>query len=426
MDLSAALAVTIIAILFSAFFSGAEIAFVQSNKVKIEIDATKKGLINRVIHGFARNVDMFISTLLVGNNIALVIYGIGVSVLINPILRGWFGDNDALVLVVNTLVSTAVILITGEFLPKTVFRINPNFTMRIIAIPLYVIYLLLYPLSLFTSWLSRGLMAIFGIKGGKNNTGMLTIDQIDDYIQQSIDEAPTDESVENEVKIFRNAIDFKDTQVGECMRPRNEITAVDIDTTDREELINTFVRTGLSKIVVYHGDIDNVLGYIHVSEIFTPSNDWKKCLKPVIFTPETMLANKLMRRLLAEKRSMAIIIDEFGGTAGLVTLEDLVEEIFGEFEDEHDQQRLTIRPLSDGDYEVSGREEIEHLNEELKLNLKESDTYHTLAGYILDNLEALPNKGDTFVIGDVKFTILAMTDTRIEWIHIHKNNVDGK
>jgi CBS domain containing-hemolysin-like protein len=419
MDLTTAIAITLIAIFFSAFFSGAEIAFVQSNKVRIEIDATKKGAINHVIHRFSRNADMFISTLLVGNNIALVIYGIGVSILINPLLNTLFDGNQVLVLITNTIASTAVILITGEFLPKTVFRINPNFTMRIIALPLYLIYMLLYPLSLFTAWLSRGIMRLFGIKNTDTAGNLLTMEQLDDYIQQSIDEAPENNEVENEVKIFRNAIDFKDTQVGECMRPRNEIIAVNIDNTDRQQLINTFMQTGLSKIVVYREDIDNVLGYIHVSELFTKDIDWKNCLKPVIFTPESMLANTLMRRLLAEKRSMAIIIDEFGGTAGLVTLEDLVEEIFGEIEDEHDRQRLTVRQHANGDLEISGRAEIEHLNEQYKLDLKESDTYHTLAGYILDNLEALPAKGDTFTIEGYTFTILTMTDTRIEWVLMH-------
>ncbi len=422
MTLTAAIVITFIAIIFSGLFSGAEIAFVQSNKVKIEIDATRKGLVNHLIHGFSRHADMFIPTLLVGNNIALVIYGISVSVILNPTLETWFHNNDALVLISNTLLSTLVILLTGEFFPKTIFRINPNFMMRLLAIPLYLIYLILYPISLFTSWLSKGLMKIVGIKEPKEDTGRLTMQQIDDYIQQTIDDKNNNGPLENEVKIFQNAIDFKNTQVADCMIPRNEITAVNILSTTKSQLTQTFIRTGLSKIVVYRKNINDVVGYIHISELFHKGTDWKTRIKPVIFTPETMLANKMMQRMLTEKRSMAIVIDEFGGTSGLLTLEDLVEEIFGEIEDEHDQKRLTFRRLSDGKYEISGRAEIEILNEELGLNIPDSDQYHTLAGYLLQNLEAFPAKGDTFILDDLTFKIIDMTDTRIQIVLVSKNN----
>lgn len=418
MDPFVALTVTAIAIVFSALFSGAEIAFVQSNKVRIEIDAARRSLSSRLIQGFTRNSDMFISTLLVGNNIALVIYGIAISAIINPMLERWFNGNDALVLVSNTVVSTFLILMAGEFFPKATFRINPNFTMRLLALPLYLIYLVLYPLSAFTSWVSRMLMKIAGIKEDPAHTGTLTMEQLDDYIQQSLDENKDDSAIENEVKIFRNALDFKDTQIDECMIPRNEIVAVNIADATRADLLQLFVQTGLSKIVVYKDNIDNVVGYIHVSELFNAEADWHQGIKPVVYTPETMLANKMMRRLLAEHRSMAIVIDEFGGTAGLVTLEDLVEEIFGEIEDEHDRHRITIRPLAPGRYEVSGRAEIEQVNEQLDIHLAESDQYNTLAGYLLHNLEALPAEGDSFTIDGLHFTILRMTTTRIDVIEI--------
>ena len=307
-----ALLLTIIAIVLSGLFSGTEIAFVQSSKVKIGIDASKGGFISRIIAGFNSHQEMFISTLLVGNNIVLVIYGIALSILINPWLETWL-HSEALVLVSNTLISTTIILITGEFMPKTVFRINPNMMLKIFALPIYIIYIVLYPVSLFTSALSKILMRIFGIKTSVQDNSKLTIDQIDNYIQQNIEEQPNAVEVENEVKIFRNAIDFKDTHIHDCMIPRNEIVAVNIDTTDSRQLLDTFIETGLSKIVVYKGDIDDVQGYIHVSELFNPDSDWKQCLKPVVFTPETMLANKMMRRLMAEKKSLAIVVDEFGG-----------------------------------------------------------------------------------------------------------------
>lgn len=417
MNLVTAIVITIVAIIFSGLFSGSEIAFVQSNKVRMEIDATKGGMINRIIHGFTRHEDMFISTLLVGNNVVLVIYGITISVILNPWLESIF-HNEALVLISNTLISTLIILVTGEFFPKSVFRINPNFMMRMLALPLFLIYLILYPVSLFTSWISTGLMKLFGISNDNNASPLLTIDQLDDYIQKTIEEQPDRDAVENEVKIFRNAIDFKDTQIKECMIPRNEITAVNIGSTTREELMQKFIATGLSKIVVFNEDIDDVLGYIHISELFKPNADWKKNLKPVIFTPETMLANTMMRRLLTEKRSMAIVVDEFGGTAGLVTLEDLVEEIFGEIEDEHDRSRIVTRRLPDGSFEFSGRTEIEHINEEFNLHLEESDEYHTLAGYLLEHLGALPAEGDRFEFDSMQFTIEKMSDTRIELIKV--------
>ncbi|MDE6534338.1 MAG: hemolysin family protein [Muribaculaceae bacterium] len=419
MSLATAIIVTVIVLLLSGLFSGTEIAFVQSSKVRMEIDAARGGIIDRIIRRFSHHEDMFISTLLVGNNVVLVIYGITFSMIINPILQSWF-DSEAMVLVINTFLSTGVVLLVGEFIPKTTFRINPNFMMRLMALPLYLIYLALYPVTLLVSGISRGLMRLFGIKNDSEGGETLTIEELDDYLQRQIDERDEDSEVENEVKIFRNAIDFKDTQIGECMIPRNEIVAVGIDSVTREELIRKFIATGLSKIVVFKEDIDDVLGYIHVSELFNVGADWKRRLKPVIFTPETMLANKMMRRMMAEKRSMVIVVDEFGGTAGLVTLEDLVEEIFGEIEDEHDRKKLLAVEVSPGVYEFSGRAEIEAINEEFGLDLKESDTYHTLGGFILDYLGALPSQDDSFDVGDLHFTILRMATTRIELVKVTK------
>lgn len=421
LPLSLAIVITVIAVIFSALFSGSEIAFVQSSKVRREIDAARGGLVNRILQMFSRHEDMFISTLLVGNNVVLVIYGIAFSAIINPVLEHWFGpDGEALVLICNTLLSTGIILIAGEFLPKTTFRINPNFMMRLLAFPLYLIYLIFYPVSLFVSAISKGMMRMVGIHSDNTDRQSLTIDELDDYIQQSIEENTGHQVVENEVKIFRKAIDFKDTQISECMTPRNEMICVPLGGTTREDLIKRFIDTGLSKLVVYKDDVDDVVGYIHVSELFNADADWRDKLKPVIFTPETMLANKMMRRLMSEKRSMAIVVDEFGGTAGLVTLEDLVEEIFGEIEDEHDRKRIVARSLGVNSYVFSGRAEISAINEEFGLGIKESEDYHTIAGYILDNLEALPAQGDAFEIGDLRFTVKKMSTTRIELVKVEK------
>lgn len=421
MTFTAAVIITIVAIIFSGLFSGSEIAFVQSSRVRMEIDATKGGLVNRIIKVFSDHEDRFISTLLVGNNVVLVIYGITFSFLVNPLLE-MAGLGDVFVLVANTVLSTGIILLLGEYMPKATFRINPNFMMRLLAIPLWLIYFILYPVSLFVSWISRIGMRLLGVSEDKTESASLTMDQLDDYIEESIQQTADKDAVNNEVKIFRNAIDFKDTVISECMRPRNEIVAMPLETTTREELLRKFIATGLSKIVVFKGDIDDVAGYIHVSELFDPEKDWREGVRPVIFTPETMLANKMMRRMLAEKRSLAIVIDEFGGTAGLCTLEDLVEEIFGEIEDEHDRQRSMARKLSDGVFEFSGRAEIEYLNEEFGLDLRESDDYHTLAGYLLAYTEKLPDQGDVIEIEGKRFTIVKMSATKIEWVRIESEN----
>ena len=418
MEITTALIITILAVIFSALFSGSEIAYVQSDKVKMEIDATDGGLVNRLIKRFSRHEDMFISTLLVGNNVVLVIYGITFSILVNPLLEKWLDHNDGLVLLCNTIISTLIILLTGEFLPKTAFRINPNFAMKIVALPLYLIYIVLYPVTLFISALSHGLMKVFHIPTAAAGNTLLTIDQLDDYIEQSLDSQDEKKVVENEVKIFRNAIDFKDTTMGECMIPRNEIVAVGIDKITRQELIKKFIATGLSKIVVYKEDIDDIVGYIHVSELFNTDADWTKCLKPVIFTPETMLANKMMRSMLSEKRSLVIVVDEFGGTAGLATLEDLVEEIFGEIEDEHDKKRIVMREVGEGRYEFSGRAEIDEINERFGLGIKESDDYETIAGFLLKHLETMPTAGEEYEIGDLRIKVLKMTASKIVLLEV--------
>ena len=420
MDITLAIIIAVAAVILSGLFSGSEIAYVQSSKVRMEIDAARGGLVDRIIGRFSRHEDMFISTLLVGNNVVLVIYGIAFSAIFNKYFASWFGEREALMLISNTVLSTGIILIGGEFMPKSTFRINPNFMIRLVALPLYLIYLCLYPISWFVSALSSGLMRLFGLGTAKDGAARLTMEELDDYIQQSITESGDKKAVENEVKIFRRAIDFKDTPISKCMTPRNEITAVPIEGTTREQLLKVFIATGLSKVVVYKEDIDDVEGYIHVSELFNTSTDWRGRIKPVIFTPESMLANKMMSRMLTEKRSLVIVIDEFGGTAGLVTLEDLVEEIFGEIEDEHDKKRVMGRELPDGSFEFPGRIEITTLNEDFGFDIKESEEYHTLAGYIIENLQALPRQGDSFELNGLRFIILRMSTTRIEEVRIVK------
>ncbi len=414
------LIIALVSLTFSALFSGVEIAYISSNRVKVEIDVKRGGFIGRIINLYYKYQDLFISTILVGNNIMLVIYGMGAAELLDPWLKGIY-DNEVFILLMQTLISTAIILITGEFFPKTIFRINPNSSLRYFALPIFFFWVILYPISIFTAWLSKTLMRMCGIKNENHSMGMLTVGELNQYIQTSIDEQAAKDEVENEVKIFHNAIDFSSTHLRDCMTPRNEVVAINIDTTTRDELSALFTSSGRSKIVVYRDDIDNVLGYIHVSELFDPKSNWKEAIKPVIFAPETLLANKMMRRLLAEKRSMAVVVDEFGGTAGLVSLEDLVEEIFGDIQDEHDNRRLTAREVQPGVYEISGRCEIADLNETFNLDLPESDEYQTLAGFILNNLGEIPSQGDTFDIKGMTFSIIKKSATRLELIRITVN-----
>lgn len=405
--------------MLSGLFSGMEIAYITADRVRTELDVKRGGVLNRIIDRFYSDRDLFISTLLVGNNIVLVIYGMGAAALLTAPLRLWV-HNEAAILLLQTLISTAVILLTGEFFPKSVFRINPNASIRFFALPVYLFYIILYPISWFTTKLSQWLMKLAGVKIDDTRRGLLSVGDLNQYIERTIDEdaAVPGAEVEHEVKIFHNALDFSTTHLRDCMIPRNEIVAVDINDTSREELSALFTSSGRSKIIVYGEDIDNVLGYIHVSELFDPAVDWKERLKPVVFAPETLLANKMMRRLLGEKRSVAIVVDEFGGTAGMVTLEDLVEEIFGDIRDEHDDAGAQAREVAPGVYEVDGRCEVETLCDMYSLDIPEDDEYQTLAGYILFSTGRIPAVGDTFVIGNLQFTILRRSATRLELIKV--------
>ena len=415
---STPLIIALIALLCSAFFSGIEIAFVSSNKVRAEIEMARGGFINRILNIFYRNREMLISTLLIGNNIANIVYSMAMANLLTKPLEQWV-HNEAALLLVQTLIATVIILIFGEFVPKSIFRIDPNRSLRTASVPLYMVYLVLYPISRFTEWMSAMLMKLFGIKIDTSRVRLLTVDELDAYLQENIDKHEDEnKTVEREVKIFENALDFSDTRLRDCMVPRNEIVAVDVKDTTRDDLVKLFTQSGLSKIVVYKENIDDVIGFIQVSELFVTDIDWKTRIKPVLFAPESLLARKMMQQLMDEKRSMAIVIDEFGGTSGMVTLEDLVEEIFGEIEDEHDRNHLIARQLSDTSYEFSGRMEIEEINERFHLDIPESDDYQTLAGYLLNENEAIPNVGEVFDLPPYRFTVERKTAARIELIRI--------
>jgi CBS domain containing-hemolysin-like protein len=380
-----------------------EMAFFSANRVRLELDNQRGGVSARILKYFYAHSERFISTMLVGNNIALVVYGIFFARLIEPYLQLVWG-NEAFIVLMQTILSTIVVLFTGEYLPKTLFKLNPNVMLRSCALVLFVIYLILYPISSLATLLSHGILHLFGIKVEKDKQESLTKIDLDFFVQQGLERQGEEQDSEQELILFQNALDFSNVKVRDCMIPRSELTAVSFDTSFAK-LNKLFVETGYSKIPVYKGDIDNLVGYIHSSEMFKKPQQWTQKIIPIPIVPETMAANKLLRMLMDQKKSIAAVVDEFGGTAGVITMEDLFEEIIGDIEDEHDHRDLTCKKLSDNEYELSARIEIEHLNEKLDIDLPESEEYLTLAGLILHETQSMPHVGDSIDIDDGRYTI---------------------
>ena len=428
----------LVTMVFSAFFSGMEIAFVSSNRLRAEMDREKNGLAQRAIDVFYRHPNNFVSTMLVGNNISLVIYGILFAKIFDQTL--FYSLSDGMRVMADTLLSTVVVLFTGEFLPKTIFKSNPNTMLTIFALPAYLCYVVLYPISRFATLLSRGLLRIIGVKLPKESDDKaFTKVDLDFLVQSSIDNAKDEDEIEEEVKIFHNALDFADTKVRDCMVPRTEIDAIDIDDCTIDELKNKFVESGHSKIIVYREDIDHIIGYIHSSEMFTlspklgddrglnkttsdpqPPNlgGLEGHIQQMPYVPETMAARKLMQIFLQQKKSLGVVVDEFGGTSGIVSLEDIVEEIFGDIEDEHDNTKYVAKVLNDGDYLLSARLEIEKVNELFGLDLPENDDYMTVGGLILHEYQSFPKLNEVVKIGRFEFKIIKNTMTKIELVRL--------
>ena len=411
----------LVVMVFSAFFSGMEIAFVSSNRLRAEMDRDKGNLSQRALSVFYRHPADFVSTMLVGNNIALVIYGILFAKIFDATLFSSLSDGARVT--ADTLLSTVVVLFTGEFLPKTIFKSNPNVMLSIFALPAWLCYVLLYPISRFSTLLSRGLLRIIGVKL-PDETGDKEFTKVDlDYlVQSSIDSAKDDDELDDEVELFHNALDFADTKVRDCMVPRTEIDAIDIEDCTIEELKNKFIESGHSKIVVYRDDIDHIVGYVHSSEMFKQFTDISKHIQQMPFVPETMAARKLMHIFLQQKKSLGIVVDEFGGTSGIVSLEDIVEEITGDIEDEHDNKKYVAKQLADGDYMLSARLEIEKVNELFDLDLPESDEYMTVGGLILYEYKSFPKLNEVVRIGRFEFKIIKNTLTKIELVRLHVDN----
>ena len=407
-----------IVILFSALFSGMEIAFVSSNRLLLGIDQNNRSATSFVIDKFYSNSNNFISTLLVGNNISIVIYGMLMTQLLNSTILHGLEGRTSLNLLLETLISTIVIIFTGEFIPKALFRINPNRSLKRFALIVYPIYIVLYPLSRFTTICSTLLLRLTGIKL-KDETRDTTFSktELNNLILSSIENAGNEEAIDNDVRIFQNALDFSNIKVRDCLVPRTEIEAVEYN-TPLEELKSVFIESGHSKIVVYRENIDDIIGYIHSSELFRLGKKWQQkiCKMPVV--PETLSAQKLMRTLMQQKKSLAVVLDEFGGTSGIVSLEDLVEEIIGEIEDEHDNQNLVAKSLGNNEYILSGRLEIERINELFDLDMPESDEYQTLGGFILAHHQRFPQLNEVINIGKYKIRPIKQRSTKIELVKL--------
>ncbi len=411
----------IIAMVFSAFFSGMEIAFVSSNRLLAEMEREKGGLSQRCIQFFYRHPSNFVSTMLVGNNIALVIYGILFAAIFDATLFAPL--DEGLRVTADTLLSTVVVLFTGEFLPKTIFKSMPNTMLTVFAPFAMLCYVVLYPISRFATMLSKTILCVLGVKmpTTEDEKEFLKVD-LDHLVQSSIDNAKSDEDIEDEVKIFQNALDFSDTKVRDCMVPRTEIEALDIEKATVDDLRNMFIESGHSKIIIYKDDIDHIVGYVHSSEMFRNPEDWKQCVRTMPFVPETMAARKLMHTLLAQKKSLGVVVDEFGGTSGIVSLEDIVEDIFGDIEDEHDNNKYVAQKTSDGDYILSARLEIDKVNELFDLELPTSDDYMTIGGLILYNYKSFPKVNEKIEIGVFEFKILRLSTTKIELVRLKVNS----
>ena len=418
----------LVTMVFSAFFSGMEIAFVSSNRLRAEMDREKNGIAQKAIAFFYRHPNNFVSTMLVGNNIALVIYGILFAEIFDKLFfNQLFGNYDGLRVAADTICSTIVVLFTGEFLPKSIFKNNANTLLTLFAFPALICYVVLYPISRFATFLSRVILRVFGVKMPKDaeEKEFSKVD-LDYLVQTSLDRVSDGEEMDEEVKIFHNALDFSDTKVRDCMIPRTEIEAIDIDDTTVAELKNRFIESGYSKLIVYKEDIDHVVGYIHSSEMFkmkaAPGTQLSELdaqlVRTMPFVPETMAARKLMHIFLQQKKSLGIVVDEFGGTSGLVSLEDIVEEIFGDIEDEHDTSNYVAKRTENGEYVLSARLEIEKVNELFDLELPESDEYMTIGGLILHEYQSFPKLNEIVKIGKFEFKILKKTMTKIELVRL--------
>lgn len=399
-------------LVLSAFFSGFEIAYVSSNKVHIEILKKQEGLIANILTRLTHRPSKLLATMLVGNNVALVVYGFEMGRVMTLLLPPFFQN-----VLWHTIISTLIILITAEFMPKVFFQIYANQLLKLFAIPAYFFYLLFYPFSSFIIWISDFVLRVFFKTKGDYVPLSFTKVELVDYISEQMGNAPKKEEVDAEVQMFQNALEFSGVKAREIMIPRTEIVAVDLNETI-ENLIATFVLSGFSKILIYNENIDDIVGYVHSFDMFKKPKTIKEVLIPVVTIPGTIQINEVLNLLMRKRKSMAVVLDEYGGTSGIVTLEDIVEELFGEIEDEHDKDKFIEEKISDDEYLFSARLEVDYINETYHLNLPESEEYETLSGLILLHTEEIPTQGETISLPPFVFSIEACSQTRIETVRV--------
>jgi hypothetical protein len=403
-------------LVLSAFFSGFEIAYVSSNKVHLEILKKQEGMIANVLTKLTRKPSKLLATMLVGNNVALVVYGFEMGKVMTVLLPPFFQN-----VLWHTIISTLIILITAEFMPKVFFQIYANQLLKVFAIPAYFFYLLFYPFSSFVMWISDFVLRVFFKTKGDYEPLSFSKVELVDYISEQMENAPKKEEVDSEVQMFQNALEFSGVKAREIMIPRTEIVAVELNESI-ENLIATFVSSGFSKILIYNENIDDILGYVHSFDMFKKPKTIKEVLIPIVNIPETIQINEVLNILTRKRKSMAVVLDEYGGTSGIVTLEDIVEELFGEIEDEHDKDKFIEEQISDTEYLFSARLEVEYLNETYHLDIPESEEYETLGGFIVLYNEGIPTQGEVIEIPPFTFTIEACSQTKIETVRLTVNN----
>lgn len=415
--------IIIISLVFSAFFSGMEIAFISSNNLKIELDKSRGLLSGKILSRFNKNPSRFIGALLLGNNIALVIYGIAMASLLEPVIIGFLPENlqsGSLILLLQTIIATLIILFTAEFFPKIIFRQNPNNILNFFAIPVSIFFYLFFPvIYLFTGFAAWLLRVFLGIRSLSQAYVFTPID-LNDYISIFTGEHQTENDVRQEIQMVQNVLDFSNIRLRACMVPRPEIVAVE-ENDPLDILRNMFIETGFSKILIYRETIDNIIGYTHSSDMFRQPKDIKSITRSVFFAPEAMLAHDVLSMFFKNHKSIAIVVDEFGGTAGIVTMEDIIEEIFGEIDDEYDEDEFIEKKVAENEYILSGRLEIDYLNEKYKLDLPQSDDYETIAGLIISYHESIPDLKEEIIIDKFSFTILQASENRIDQVRLKIN-----
>lgn len=410
----------LLTLLFSAFFSGMEIAFTSKNRLKLELDRKQSRLFDRIASIFERHQGQYITTILVGNNIALVLYSLYMSILLRTLfsLAGWESMATEGSVLIETAVSTILIIFMGEFIPKSIFKNNPNFYYRTFAPLIYLIYLVLYPIARLTTLLSQGILHLLGHKT-KPDAPIASFNHDDLAALLNANTEPQ-EDPDNELKLFQNALDFADQRVRDCMVPRIDVEAVDIDETTIEELVERFVESKYSRLFVYRNNLDNIIGYVNLKSLFLAPKSVEEVMMKVDFVPETMPLQALLQTFIRNHSNIAVVIDEFGGTAGIISMEDVLEEIFGEIEDEHDEAEEIEKQVGDEEFVLSCRLEVEYLNEKYNLEIEESKEYDTLAGLIIYHYEGIPTAGQTLVIGKLQIRILRTTRSRLELARVKK------